>query len=265
MKEHTIISWPQSGRTWLITMIGKAIYDYSGECDLATKFSPYGFGRDIKNLGSYNLHTFPREHEDQAWLKTCKEISFDKTFLNDMYGKGNKIPAKDVNCIFLVRNPRDTLVSNYNRKTKIKNPNTNFRGTPTEFITYNRGSLQSMIYWLNVWALNFDKLNSYILVRYEDLHYQGEVELRKVLDYIGYKDIPTHIVKNAVAFANIENMRDIEKREGNTNHSMFSKNLNFVGNGKIGNGWNFFNDKDNEYISSYISMLDSIYGYNEDV
>jgi hypothetical protein len=47
-------------------MIGKAIYDYEGECDLATKFSPYGFGRDIKNLGSYNLHTFPREHEDQA-------------------------------------------------------------------------------------------------------------------------------------------------------------------------------------------------------
>ena len=65
-QEYTIISGPQSGRTWLITMIGKVFYDQYGECDLATKFSPYGFGRDIKNLGAYNLHTFPREHEDQA-------------------------------------------------------------------------------------------------------------------------------------------------------------------------------------------------------
>jgi hypothetical protein len=126
-------------------MIGKVFYDYSGECDLATKFSDY-FGRDIKNLGSYNLQTFPREHEDQAWTKKPEELSVDKSVLKDMYKKGRDLPSNIFDVIFLVRDPWDTLVSNYIRRTKIKNVNTNFKGTLSEFIRLDKGSLKSMIF-----------------------------------------------------------------------------------------------------------------------
>lgn len=263
MLEKTIISWPQSGRTWLITMIGKVFFDYMGVCDLATKFSPYGFGKDIKNLGDYNLHTFPREHEDQAWLKTPQELNTNKSICCDMYGKGNIIPTNQIDCIFLVRNPRDTLVSNYLRKTKIKNPNTNFRGSVSEFIKHEKGSLKTMITWLNLWANNFHKFNSFIIVNYENFHKSTFYQLRQVIDFLGYSSIPDKYIDKAVEFGEIENMRKIEQKEGNENHSMFSKNINFVREGKIGKGWEFFDEEENEYISKYIKMLNSIYGYGD--
>lgn len=242
-------------------MIGKAFYDYSGECDLATKFSPYGFGRDIKNLGAYNLHTFPREHEDQAWLKKPQELHSDKSVLHDMYGKGNTIPAKDVNAIFLTRHPKDAIVSNYNRKTQVKNPNVKFKGSISEFIRHDKGSLQSMILWLNLWAEQFYKLNSFLLVRYEDLHLNPQGTLRKVLDFLGYSEISDEIVKSAVNFADFENMKKMEAKEGNKHHIMFSKNQPFVRQGKFGRGQNSFNKKDNKYIDYYIYNLNPIYGY----
>lgn len=260
-KEKTVISWPQSGRTWLITMIGKVFYDYMGECDLATKFSDY-FGRDIKNLGSYNLHTFPREHEDQAWLKEPQEIDSDKSHLNDMYKKGRTLPSNIFDVIFLVRHPRDTLVSNYIRKNqKIKNPTTKFTGTSSEFIRHDKGSLRSMIYWLNLWTMQRNKMRNYLLVRYEDLHSQGEKELRKIIDFIGYNQIPDSIIADAVEFANIQNMRKMEQKEGGKNHIMFSKDKQFVGQGKIGHGKDFFSTKDNDFITYYINMLYGEYGY----
>lgn len=261
-KETTIISWPQSGRTWLITMIGKVFADVYNDYDL-TKFSKYGFGKDIKNLGQYNLHTFPREHEDQAWVKTPDEISEDKTYLNDMYGKGNKVPANEVKVIFLVRDPRDALVSNYNRRMKIKNPATNFRGTPSEFIRSEKGSLKSMIKWLNVWAMSQYQCYDYTLIRYEDLHIQPMYPLSKVLTFIGHGDIKATYLKQAIEFCDIENMRKIEQKEGNTNHTMFSKNINFVGDGKRGKGWDFFSEKDNRYITEQLKNLHPMYGYGD--
>lgn len=260
-QEYTILSWPQSGRTWLITMIGKVFEEYSGEYDLATKFSPYGFGKDIKNLGSYNLHTFPREHEDQAWLKIPDEIQYDKTYLYDMYGKGNKVPAKDVNAIFLTRHPRDCIVSNYNRKTQIKNPKVKFNGTLSEFIRYEKGSLISMIMWLNTWAREANKLNSSILIRYEDLHINPFKSLRKVINFLGYSNISDKIIQNAVEFAQFDNMKQMEQKEGNKHHIMFSKDKPFIRKGKIGYGKYSFNKEDNEYITKWIDKLNSCYGY----
>jgi len=260
-KEKTIISWPQSGRTWLITMIGKIFADYYNEYDLATKFSSYGFGRDINNLGEYNLHTFPREHENQAWLKTSKQLDIDKTTCKDMYGKGNEIPSKNIDCIFLVRDPIDTLKSNYQRRIKIKNSSTNFRGTSSKFIRSNKGSLKSMIKWLNIWSDNFNKFNSYIVVKYENLHNNCFNQMRQVIDFIGYNNIPDDYIQKAIDFGNIKNMRKIEQKEGNKNHIMFGKDIKFVNDGKINVGVDFFDKRDVKYIEKYVKQLSPVYGY----
>jgi hypothetical protein len=63
-----------------------------------------------------------------------------------MYKKGRDLPSNIFDVIFLVRDPWDTLVSNYIRRTKIKNVNTNFKGTLSEFIRLDKGSLKSMIF-----------------------------------------------------------------------------------------------------------------------
>lgn len=262
MKKETFInSWPQSGRSWLCTLIGKTFELYSGEYDLATKFSSRGFGVDIKNLGKENLHTFPREHEDMNFTKTVNQLNKDKTVCKEMYSEKIDIPSSEVNCIFLVRGIENTLLSNYNRRIKIKNANRNFKGTFSEFIRSDVGSLETMITWLNLWADNFDKLNKCLLVRYEDLHKRCFEELRKVINFIGYSNIPDEILDQAVEFSNIENMRRIERSEGNKNHSMFSSNLHFVNTGKCEVQKDKINKSDLNYINSWVEKLNPIYGY----
>jgi hypothetical protein len=106
-------------------------------------------------------------------------------------------------------------------------------------------------------------VRNFYLVKYEDLHTDGFNQLRKVIDFIGYDQIPNDIIKNAVEFAKFDNMKKIEQEEGNKNHIMFSNDKEFVREGKFGVGKDKFNKEDQEHIQSYINMLNKMYGYGE--
>ncbi|MFW6002724.1 MAG: sulfotransferase domain-containing protein [archaeon] len=106
-------------------------------------------------------------------------------------------------------------------------------------------------------------MRSFHLVKYEDLHTDGFNQLRQIINFIGYSEIPDNIIENAVEFARFENMKKMEQEEGGKNHIMFSNDKEFVREGKFGVGKDKFSKEDQEYIQSHVNMLDDMYGYGE--
>jgi len=195
-----VISYPKCGRTWLRMLIGKAFQLHYDLRDIALETL-----LEVEKLPKLNPK-IPRVvfvHDDQPQFKTPDELNTDKR----KYRKAK--------VIFLVRDPRDVVVSCYFEFTKrssraLFSYNPTFQGTMTEFIRYRSGSISTIIKYFNIWAENRRLPLKFLLLRYEDLHINAYRELLKILKFIGLNNIkPEHIYK-AVKFAQFVNMRKLE-------------------------------------------------------
>ena len=187
--EVYLLSYPKCGRTWLRLLIGKALVD-----DLAVA--------DANPMELSNLHRFspliPRirvTHDDNPQLKRADEIERDK----------RRYAGKTV--IFLVRNPRDVVISYYFQASRRRD---RFSGTPSEFLRHPVGSLATILAYYNAWAENLAAPGRLVLVRYEDLHLDPAGQLEHVLGCLG-RTPPRTAVERAVAFASFDNMRALER------------------------------------------------------
>jgi len=163
-------------------------------------------------------------------------ISYPKcgrTWLRLMIGKAlalyfSKEHFRDKNVIFLVRDPRDVIVSSYFEFKKrnalfgtprTKNQRLSVNSELSEFIFQPHGGFDTILKYYNIWAENRHVPKEFLLVRYEDLHRSPEAELQRVLNFLGLNEVPQEIVRAAVQFASFENMRRMEA-EGRFESSM---------------------------------------------
>jgi hypothetical protein len=169
-------------------MIGKALVD-----DLRLSADPI----EISQLHKHTRKV-PRIraiHDDNAWQRRPHEITWDKT----------QFAGKRV--IFLVRDPRDTLISFYFQATKRRDF---FTGSPSEFLHHQIGALDTIIAYYNSWAANRHVPREFCLVRYEDLHRDPVGELERVLHTIGH--VPARsCLEHATRYARFDNMRALER------------------------------------------------------
>ncbi len=185
-----VLSYPKCGRTWLRLLMGKALVD-----DLSLT--------DANPMELSDLHRasplVPRirvTHDDNPQLKRPDEIERDKR----RYA-GKKI-------VFLVRNPRDVVISYYFQASRRRD---RFAGTPSEFLRHQVGSLDTILDYYNVWAESRGVPGDFCLVRYEDLHRDAAGELERVLRLVGR--VPAReVVDRAVEFARFDNMRALERK-----------------------------------------------------
>ena len=150
-------------------------------------------------------------HEDRPMLKTPDELETSK----EKY--------QDKRVIFLVRDPRDVIVSSYfemNKRGELfgENPYEDhqpvFKGELSEFIDQSRGGFDTILRYYNIWAANRHIPEGFLLVRYEDLKRDPAHELRNVLDFLGLQSVAEAVIQEAVRYASFENMRKMEK-DGN--------------------------------------------------
>lgn len=197
-----LISYPKCGRTWLRLMIGRAISRY------------FRLPSDEEILFLRTNRRFhpavPRIrviHEDRPMLKPPQELNRDKSHFR----------SKKV--IFLVRDPRDVIVSSYfesrNRSrlfapNPYEKPSLPFEGSLHEFIHRSAGGFDTLLTYYNIWAQNRSRPAAFLLVRYEDLKADPHAQLRRVLDFLGLQGIPDEIIEEAIQFASFENMRRME-------------------------------------------------------
>jgi hypothetical protein len=206
-----LISYPKCGRTWLRLMIGRAIASYVQRPD----------DEDIlllqwKNRLKPGIPRIAVVHDNRPMLKAPEELETSK-----LHYRGKKV-------IFLVRDPRDVIVSSYFEMTRRgqifgENPYEQrqavFEGSLSDFIAQRQGGFATILRYYTIWAENRHIPEDFLLVRYEDMKADPQRELRRVLDFLGLQAIPQKLVSEAVAYASFENMRRMEV-DGKFQHGM---------------------------------------------
>jgi hypothetical protein len=187
------VSHPKSGRTWLRAMIGRVLCGRTGlpETDLL----------NTRSLTAAAGLPVLKWHHGGASLKSpCPrhdELRFDERFA------GKSI-------IFVIRDPRDTLVSSYFQAVKRSESIAGNVGEIGEFIRSSERGLLKWIAFHNLWHDNLARLASFHLVRYEDMHAEPLAALRGVLLAMGLRDVSDDELKDGVEFARFDNLRRLE-------------------------------------------------------
>jgi hypothetical protein len=65
---------------------------------------------------------------------------------------------------------------------------------------------------MNGWGRELDRIKDLLVVRYEDLRADPEGVLTRILDFMGTPASTEQVVREAVSFASVENMRQLEQK-----------------------------------------------------
>ena len=146
-------------------------------------------------------------HDDRPMLKSPDEL------------ERSKIQYKNNKVIFLVRDPRDVIVSSYFEMSKRgqlfgTNPHETrqpeFEGSMSEFIHRKEGGFDTLLAYYNIWAENRNIPKGFLLLRYEDLGREPGYELRRALNFLDMNAIQESTIAAAIEYASFENMRQME-------------------------------------------------------
>jgi hypothetical protein len=197
-----LISYPKCGRTWLRLMIGKAITQ-----TYSLPETEEGLFLRWNKRPHPDIPRIRVIHDDRPMLRSPTEL------------ENSKIRYRGKRVIFLVRDPRDVVVSSY---FEMKNRGRLFGDNPYEdrkpvyegslpdFIRREQGGFQTILRFYNIWAANREIPRAFLLVRYEDLRIAPQIELRRVIDFLGLDAISDQTLVEAVEFASFDNMRRME-------------------------------------------------------
>ena len=192
------VSWAKSGRTWLRTLLSRSFQlGYGIPTDAALEFD---------NLKRINP-------------KIPSVFFTHGNYVRDYVGQWNEQPAfwgKRV--LLLVRDPRDTAVSQYfqwrhrmHPAKKLLNdyPPHGAAVSLADFVLKEPMGLAGVLDFLEVWERTVPKLQASHVVHYEALRRDTAGTLCGVLDFLGTPVAPA-LLDEAVAFASVENMRKLE-------------------------------------------------------
>lgn len=243
-----IISHPKCGRTWLRAMLGRYLQH----------------GREGNPLNVYKITRFDPalpaiqfDHDDRPDLKPYTDIYEDKSMYND----------KAV--VFLVRDPRDVLVSYYfhytNRGFIAPEHYTGPRNSISDLIRHKIGGLFGLVRFYNIWARNRDVPERFHLVRYEDWHANNHGEFARLIRFFGLPDLGPDAMDDAISFASFNNMRRLE--ESNALNTVFLRQTREgdpeafkVRRGVVGGYRDYLSDEDIAFIDDYLrTELDDFY------
>jgi hypothetical protein len=189
-----LISYPKCGRTWVRMMLG---YFLTGGED--------GDPLEIFDLTKSRLGcpVIDISHDDYPHWKTKEDISQEKTIFS-----GKKV-------VFLVRDPRDVLVSYYFQYTKRGDKNlagdSKFYGTMIDFVWHPVGGLVNIVEFFNVWSRNSSCPREMIMQTYEDYHRDPDANFNDLIDFLDLVPHGRASVRDAVDFARFNNLRKLEE------------------------------------------------------
>ena len=145
--------------------------------------------------------------------------------------------ARYQNVIYVVRDPRDVVLSQYRFFLKRRAIQDGY----SMDLYVNRflaGDLNPWGSWgenVGSWLVAQHGSKRFLLLRYEDLLLQTAQELAKVADFMKLQVSPEHL-NRCVELGSADRMRDLEKRESGSVVAKGRKDVPFVGAAKSG-GW----------------------------
>jgi hypothetical protein len=196
-----IVSFPNSGRTWLHVLLAK--------------YYQVAHGHSIES--SIDIHKLRKTDS------TIPNIFFTHdNYLRDFTKDGaSKAAYVGKPVILLVRDPADVSVSQFfqwrhrmrRRKVRINDYPANMDLPLYRFTMAPQGVLARVIIFLNGWAAAIQDSQSILVIRYEDLTADTHTILSRVLMFLGEVPDP-EAVSRAVDYSSLANMRKLEDGGG---------------------------------------------------
>ena len=236
--QYFLVSFPKTGRTWLLHMINQM--------------------KELSNQSSDTLDNFIFNEHDSS------EIIIENGFRNnpnDIFKYTGRLRYRRSNVIFLVRDPRDVIVSHYHQVTKrAKNPFV--FNSISEFVRDETLGFKRIIQYYNLWYSNRSVPKEFFLIKYEDLLQSGVEELRKINDYLCL-NIPTSEIEKVYKNSSAKKMRKKEIENQLDGFKDFGKEKNQlkVRNAKIGDYTNELSKEDVDYCNLIMNELNPYFDY----
>ena len=259
-----IVSFPKSGRTWLRVILSRYKQQVVGISDFYLKL------HDLFVTGADFSPQYIFSHANSGWENVYYETKhrFLATWLDFLGLYNGPVPSnfdltvfRNSKIIFLLRDPRDVLVSSYYHN--IYRQKFVFKMPKARYIRMRLYGLQRIIEFMNFLADNHSK-HDHLIIRYEQILDQPHTEFEKILNFSGTK-VNKEFIENAVSYGQFENMQKMESDNVYGDKlQQFDSNpqARKVRQGTKGSYKTEFSKQDIEYIEQYIQdQLDDFYSF----
>ena len=196
------ISYPKSGRTWFRFILANyfsLIYGLGVKVDLHNMFTV------VPNFDFNAIRGIP-SFKAKNWPAVVPLIPVSHLPYDNMLFRRRRV-------IFMIRDPRDVMVSAYFHETRHKH---RFSGGMLAFLQNRKLGLPTLVQYLNGWADALGKCEN-VVISYEELSRDAETETARVLRFIDCR-IDEGVLKTAISAAGFEAMREIEVLAGIPGH-----------------------------------------------
>ena len=246
---YIIVSYPKSGRTWLQKMIIEAICLERG---IKEKIN------DITELSEMaDLPLILSTHAGSSWEE---HIQDENTVSVDDWSKYSHAKV-----VFLYRDPRDILVSQYHHIVN----RTGYMTFHKDYVIDNKNvGLLKIINFMNKWLKNSDAHSDKIMIlSYETMRQDTETDLARLFEFWDIPVSPENI-KQAIENCTLDKMRQKEKENADSPWMVTKKgagsNAFHSRKGMIGEYLEFFSEDQVDQINDKINgKLDARFGYDK--
>lgn len=230
-----IVSYPKCGRTWLRVML----QEY-----LERRGAPLRYFNDRSLLGISGEQIIKFEHDQGNWVPAPMRIA---------QLRFNTTKYADRKVVFLVRDPRDVLVSSWYH---LKYRERIYQKGLSEFIRDDLVGIHKVVAFMNIWIEHSHVPAGFCLITYEQLHRGPAASFGQMLEFMGF-DVESDALRYAVEASSFKGMKQMEL-EGSLKEPWMRpgvKNLENslkVRRGKIGSFKEELSEEDIEYLNDVI-------------
>ena len=232
-----IVSFPKSGTTWLNFLIANVHLKMSGSSQHVTFYNIDDFIPDIAQVRCIkeNILPFPGHRV----IKSHAEF-------NPLYQK----------IIYLVRDPRDVMVSYYWFLKKLGS----FQEDISQLIRSQTFGIPAWCRHVQGWAEKTPIANRIEFIRYEDMKADPLLVLSRVYSLLGHQ-IPTEILEQAIEVSSFANMKKLEADYNHGGDFRFP-GFEFVRKGQTGGYRTEITGADLDFINATAARWLSLFRYS---
>ncbi len=236
--QYFLVSFPKTGRTWLNYMLKQMVRQSN---------------HPLKN----NENFIFKEHDNS-------EIIIENGTRNnplDVFKFTSRYRYRRGKVLFLVRDPRDVVVSHFHQITKrAKNPFV--FNSISDFVKDDVLGFKRIIQYYNLWFFQKDIPKDFLLIKYEDLLNQGVDTLSEINKFFNI-DITKDKIEKIYSESTADKMRKKEKANKLEGFKDFGKDRDKlkVRNAKSGGFINELSENDILFCNKEMKLLNSYFNY----
>lgn len=248
--EHThvdayVVSAPKTGRTWLKVLL--------------VKLFELRFGVEANFKAPLDFQLVTLEEGNAPGI----------LFTHDLLEPHNEAPFafdreryKNKKVIFIVRDPRDVVVSAFYQFTKREGI---FSGTLSDLVRDERFGIRHTIEFFNLWAQHRGDAGALHVMRYEDMLTDIRSELRKLCVFLDIGGCEPYF-EEVASFGGFEEMQKREREGFFGSTKLMPRDQNDINTykvrrGKVGGFVDELSPEDIAYANEECKRLDPFYGY----